>query len=476
MKYNIKLLVENLFDDDIFDTDINDDLFEEENNKFYEICKETLCQNIQYHYILPEDLEDGFTAIKEDPNEPGILYAGLIGTYKTCNLGPRKRKKYPISSFYKYKITFNDDGSISLYIAYYNNKNLCIFNKPLIDFITKCTFKIKNVIFNKGNSNEVFDEFERIMIIPDNYQKIPDDFVKHFPDDVLPHANKEKQSEFNPSKFYKTSFSSDEMFFTMIKKLINLGYIIKDKSGVVYNEKNIDSLFQFSISGEQDKQLNQQELEKTEFIKNKFGEKYSDKLSKLIDYYNTQYEKKTMYLKYINTLRTENNKINLATTIQKLKEDNNCITPVETEDPAESTPFLVNKIILFKMFFILNNEGLNAYKSDYTLADCIEGVSTYTYYYGETYKYLDINDLPIRIKNLSSIYTLYYVMAKAITQCKDITYDLLNDFRNYSSTQDKKAKEMNFNVNINMNTFNFDFLTNQLKTIIDKTCKKLKIK
>ncbi len=128
------------------------------------------------------------------------------------------------------------------------------------------------------------------------------------------------------------------------------------------------------------------------------------------------------------------------------------------------------------MFFILNNEGLNAYKSDYTLADCIEGVSTYTYYYGETYKYLDINDLPIRIKNLSSIYTLYYVMAKAITQCKDITYDILKDFRNYSSTQDKKAKEMNFNVNINMNTFNFDFLTNQLKTIIDKTCKKLKIK
>ena len=48
MKYNIKLLVENLFDDDIFDTDINDDLFEEENNKFYEICKETLCQNIEY--------------------------------------------------------------------------------------------------------------------------------------------------------------------------------------------------------------------------------------------------------------------------------------------------------------------------------------------------------------------------------------------------------------------------------------------
>ena len=75
-----------------------------------------------------------------------------------------------------------------------------------------------------------------------------------------------------------------------------------------------------------------------------------------------------------------------------------------------------------------------------------------------------------------SIYTLYYVMAKAITQCKDITYDILKDFRNYSSTQDKKAKEMNFNVNINMNTFNFDFLTNQLKTIIDKTCKKLKIK
>ena len=476
MKYNIKLLVENLFDDDIFNSDIEDDYISKQNEKFNEICKETLCQNIEYHNILPEDLEDGFTAVKEDPNNPGILYAGLIGTYKTCKLGPRKRKQYPIGTFYKYTINFNDDGTISLYIKYYNNNKLCIFNKVLIDFITKCPLKIKNIIFLKGSSTDIFDEFERIMIIPPNYQKIPDDFVENFPDDVLPHANKEKQSEFNPSKFYKTSFSSDEMFFKMIKKLINLGYLIKDKSAIVYDENNIDSMFQFTISGEQSKQQNQEELKKEEFIKNKFGEKHTDKLIKLIDYYNTQYEKKTMYLKYINTLRTENSKINLATTIQKLKEDNNCITPVETEDPVESTPFLVNKIILFKMFFILNNEGLNAYKSDYTLEDCVEGIHTFNYYYGETYKYLDINDLPIRIKNLSSIYTLYYVMAKAITQCKDITYDLLNDFRNYSNTYDKKAKEMNFNININMNTFNFDFLTNQLKTIIDKTCKKLKIK
>jgi hypothetical protein len=78
---------------------------------------------------MPEDKDDGLTSVKEDPDNPGILYAGLMYTYKSLNLGPRKRKKYTIDYFYKYKILFNDDGTISLYIKHFNGNDYCIFNK-----------------------------------------------------------------------------------------------------------------------------------------------------------------------------------------------------------------------------------------------------------------------------------------------------------------------------------------------------------
>ena len=101
MKKYIKLLVENLFDDDLFDIDNTaEDLLDQSMKEFDTIVKDTLCQNSQYHYIMPEDKNDGLPAVIYDPDNTDLLYAGLTATYKSLGLGPRKRKKY---SLYYYR-------------------------------------------------------------------------------------------------------------------------------------------------------------------------------------------------------------------------------------------------------------------------------------------------------------------------------------------------------------------------------------
>lgn len=129
MKKYIKLLVENLFDDDIFDIDnASDDLMDFSRKDFENDVINILCQNTKYHQIMPEDKEDGLTTILYDPDDLNKLYAGLTATYKSLYLGPRKRKKYNVGYFYKYTIVFNDDGTISLYVKNYTRDNKCVIS------------------------------------------------------------------------------------------------------------------------------------------------------------------------------------------------------------------------------------------------------------------------------------------------------------------------------------------------------------
>lgn len=481
MNKYVKLLVESLFDDDIFNDDEADGgIGEMLQQEFYDICKNSLCISSQYHFIMPEDKDDGLTSVKEDPDNPGILYAGLMYTYKSLNLGPRKRKKYTIDYFYRYKILFNDDGTISLYIKHFNGNDYCIFNEQLVKFVEDNSYyRLKDIYFMNGKTaNSLCSKFQKIFIIPAN-NKISDKFIQHFPDDILPHANEDVQEDLSkPSTFYKSSFTSDEMFFTLIKKLVEQGYYIKDKEGTLYTKSNIDEIAQDILSGAHEEKLAQIEQEHLNFVTNKLGQIYIDKLNEIIKYYKSQ--NKNMYLKTINTLRTD--RINLATTVQNLRIDNDCITAIEQDSTDyynnypykdDNIDYLILRMILYKMFYILKIENLWSFTSEYDLTDCIDGIEyQYSYYGGYSTKNLDLNDLPIKITGAYDLYKLYYVIAKAIVQCKD-----LKDFdKNNKDLRQVDLEKLNKNKTVNLETFNFDYLTKQLKVVIDKTCKKLKIK
>lgn len=489
-----KYLIESLFDDDILDSFDNpfDDVIEQTTTEpFLKLCKDTLCQNGDYHSIIPEDLEDGFTQVKTDPDNPDILYVGLTATYKTMNLGPRKRKQYNLGYFYRYSIIFNDDGTITLNVKKFSDKNYCILNSYIVNFIEGNTYyKIKTINFLSGSQSKLCPPFDKILIFPDRGKKISTSFVNNFPDDIQPHANEAEQDTlFNPTTLFKSSFQSEDTFFKLVKKIINLGYVVADNKNIRYNKSNIDKLSQEYFSGERDNKLKEVEQQRTQFINNKLGVDkkgipYIDKINKLINYFDTVLNKK-MYFKSINTLRN-NYKIALFPTVQMLRKENNVITLLDKDDPnysgyyeySDNDPELAGidynilKIILFKMFYIMNDEGLQSYKEMYNLKHCMNGVEyEYNYGYYET-KSLNINDLPIIIKSPGDFYILYYVIGKAIIQCKSLKDRHKDNFsyaENYIINLDKSK-------NIDMNTFNFDYLTDQLKFIIDKACKKYKLK
>ena len=486
MNKNIKLVIESLFDDDIFDlNNVEDDLMEQQDNNFKQIILNTLCKNSEYHRILPEDKEDGFLSILPDSENPEtILYAGLINTYKTANLGPKKKKKFPRNTFYKYTIKFNTDGTISLYVKYSNDKVWCVINEQLYNFIEQCPYTINTIYFNTY-SNILYDPFKKIFI-PGNNWKISDKFIDNFPEDIQPHANEEIQYDLaQKTTMFKQNFSSETSFFTLIKKIIDLGYVVKDDKGVLYDKDNLDEITNDVLSGEQEKRANEQQSKELQFMRTMMANNdanakarnkvlkldYETKFNKIIEYYKNS-GKTNVYFKTLNTFRNED-KINLINTVIQLKKDNNYWNPMDKTYKDGNFDYHLSRIILYKMFYIMNKENLNSYNCNVTLDDCLEGQSyQYSYYGGESIKYLDINDLPIKLESFSDLYKLYYVLAKAIVQCKDFR-DF--DYESYRDLKDKDIQKLNENVSVNLNTFNFDYLTNQLKTIIDKQIKKLKI-
>ena len=68
-------------------------------------------------------------------------------------------------------------------------------------------------------------------------------------------------------------------------------------------------------------------------------------------------------------------------------------------------------------------------------------------------------------------YVLYYVMGKAAAQC----YGILKEPNEYRYLTSKQIETYDSGKTFSKN-MNFDYLTQQLKTIIDKTCKKYKLK
>ena len=461
MNKYIKLLVEGFFDDldDIVPQDTMEEIGDEYNNIFIETCENILCKQNErdrWHNVYPEE-ESGLTLVKQVESEPNVYYISPYTNYKICKLGPRKRKQYSLNYFYRYVLEY--DKNIDGYILYILNgtKGNCTISDQVCEFIEKSGINIKELRFRKsGNDrNALCDPFTNLYIF---HHKFSDDLVNNFPDKLI---NGSISNENRPYlKFFKTQFSSNEMFIKFIKKLINNGYKIIDENKIIYDETNIEQKENELLSGEQAKRLQDIADKKEQFIINQLGQNYIDKFYKIKDYIDNVL-KIRFYLATINTLRVEKNKISKKSTIPELLKSNNL------KVNEEYLRYQINAI-LHKCFFILQKEEIAAWKTTYGFYECLDGTMSASGFY----KNVDINDLPIKIKSLKDIYILYYVLAKACTQCDGIDLEQIYN----SGNACVYINDFNYSKPVNLDTFNFEFLNNQLKFIIDKVMKKYKLK
>ena len=468
---NIKLLIEGLFDDIYNSDDSLMDTVYDNNKDFANYCKTTLCINSDYHFVYEEDQPD-FECVKEIKNENQyILYVGPYRTFDTCGFGPRKRKKYTWDYFYRYVLEFDENGKIILYII--SKGDYPRISQQVYNFIENCYYDIKEIRFRQpGNDRNLLccgDGIKTLYIFSQN-NKISRKFINNFPTKISP--------EFNPQnliKLFIKQFESQEEYFRLITKLVNMNANVKDENNITYNKDNIEEKTQYILSGKMTQEKEKTEQDKLDFIKKELGDVYFNKLEKIIDYYISSNTK--LYLKTLNTFRTC--KIKLDDTVTNLRKENNLFT----ESKYNVTRY--NGILMYKMFYIMQEERLNSWQIRYNLWDCLYGEDSdaggygWNYSYSNYTKYIDLNDLPIKIFTPKDLYKLYYVLGKGITQLKGIENVNLelgdNDEYQYMEEAEKKIKEYNQNIQFNKN-FNFNYLTTQLKTIIDKCCKKLKIK
>lgn len=435
-------------------------------NQMIDIIKNTLAQHeYKYHQVTPDE-NDGLPLILEDPENPTLYYIAPFRTYKSCGFGPRKRKNYTYAYFYRYILEYTENG-IDLIVLRTNSTSRLIFNTQLIQFISQTYDKICSITFRDyGNDIVVSNPVENIMFITGTFndKTFSDKFVKNFPNVIKPGEVDYYLGELNPAtsamtEVYRKWFSSDEMFLTFVEKLCANGFNVKDEDFFVYNQKTIEERKKELLSGAQDKQIEEERNENLQFIIKTLGEDYVEKFNKILQYF--QDNNKKLYLKNINTLRTC--KIACNDTLYKFQKDNNLYPQFDGYGYNEYTAN--GAIVLYKMFCIMKQEKLNDWSIRYDYTDCYKGVDT-----GFGYRSLDFNDLPIKLDSVKKLYVLYYVMGKAATQC----YGILKDPNEYWRLTDKYIDSYNSDKIFTKN-MNFDYLTQQLKTIIDKTCKKYKL-
>lgn len=465
-------LNEGLFDDD------DDELFNDDGNVIHssalmdkgmrDLIERTLCQpDKMYHQVIPDE-EDGLPLILEDPENPTRYYIAPYQTYRSCRFGPRKRKNYTYAYFYRYIIEYTEEG-IAISQVRFGNKPNMVLDQYMLQFISQSYDKICSLTYhNAGNEPKVSDPVEKIWFIDGNpkYKKkeFTDKFVKNFPSVIKPGMVEEFIGETNPisqamTEVHRDWFTSDNMFIMFVEKLCANGFNIKDENNFVYNQNTLEQRKSELLSGAQDQQLANEKDENLQFIQQVLGEEYIAKFDKISQYF-AQNSKK-FYLKSINTLRTC--KIACDDTLYNFQEANNLYPQFN----GEYNKFVTNgAIVLYKMFCIMKQEGLNDWGIRYDYDDCYEGIDT-----GFGYRQLDFNDLPLKLDSVGKLYVLYYVMGKAAAQC----YGILKEPNEYRYLTSKQIETYDSGKTFSKN-MNFDYLTQQLKTIIDKTCKKYKLK
>lgn len=181
----------------------------------------------------------------------------------------------------------------------------------------------------------------------------------------------ELKDDMNPSNnsiIDRKWFTSDEMFLTFIQKLVNNQFDISDKEFFVYNQNTIDERRKEILSGNQDKQIEEENDVKLNFSRSILGEKYYQKFNQISQYFQENNIK--FYLKTINTFRTC--KICLKDTVLNLRRQNGYIFDEidNAEEPNIVEPFFERQL-LYKMFCIMKREKLNDWKIQQTYDECI---------------------------------------------------------------------------------------------------------
>lgn len=487
MNKYIKLLVESIFDDnaDIFNDDtaaidVATDIYNNFFGRVLDIVPSTLGAANPYLTNPTIDEDEGITYIKKDETNQDktceVYYVYPLTNYKLMKLGPRKRKKYPIGFFYLYKLVIYFNRTVDLYMLKSNITDKLTLNANIMQFIDQSPYKINALKFY--HYKEYVDRFEETLTNSNNISKVwiffpdsksrtekivSDNLVNNFPEIIYPTMS-EKFLDNNPNGFttpiYKSWFSSNDMFLKFVKKLVGNNINIVDEHFYVYNKNTFNDLEQKITSGEQKKEIELENNKSYQFILKELGQEYIDKFEKLITYLLSQPGYKNIYLKSFNTLRKV--KICMNDTIVNLIKENNLCEIGQDNDKD----YYLLKYCLYKMFYNIHAYNLQSYNDKTSLGDILEG--KWTDFGIRAY---DINDLPIKYNDVSSLYTLYYIIGISINQLNGLL-----DYVQTSGDGEQKSVE-NYMKNISyINNLNFEYLNNQLKFIIDEKIKKFKLK
>ncbi len=468
MNKHIKYLVENILDD-FYDDDDNDIM-----GSFHNYAIQDTINAAKKYLCFTNDDNN----IKPVNNTDNSFYVQLRSLYRS--IGPRKRKRYHESFFYVYIITIDLDGII-LYInqALYKDTEKLIFTDNITNFIGNSPINIKEIHYYTHRlttlngsqyyeqyvyTNENISNIEKIIIFNKD-KKYSDKFVQNFPDIIIPNMNP-KFIDNNPNstcmtKLFKRGFTSDKMFATLVKKLVNNNFNVVDEEFYVYNKNNVDKVLSDLLNNKRQDEIDQKNKNKLDFLKEQIGEEYIDKYNKVINHLLTN--KPNVYLKDINTLRKV--KIKIEDTLMNLRNENNI-----SNDNIDKTWFFYGSL-MYKMLYNTLSNNLNSYKCDYGYGDCANGINTM---YGR--KTLNINDLPIKFNDIYALYNLYFVIGITALQSDGLDVKINElDEEGYTREQIRKTIET-YNEHINsIDNINFDYLNNQLKYILDAACKKYKL-
>lgn len=498
-KETIQDIHRGLFDDDIF-SDIFGHSDEEQSREaaddiVNELYIDTLCVQDRYFPLTP-DASRNIPLYKDDIKN-SIIYVAPWRNYKSYGVDGRKKKAYTDAFFYRYAIDYSDQDNVKLYVSKLTkdsnttlviNQQMCKFFETYYNIYRKT---VKEVIFRvPGNSltETITIPFDKIYVFAPKYTH---SFVKTFPKKITPGGSDACKNETNPIsehclKLNKKQFESLDDFKEFVTIMVNNNFTVFDEKANIYNQSTIDN------NVETNTEHDEKQTKEYKFLVEQLGQPVIDKFEKVLNTITANNNGKTVYLKTLNTFR--NVKLNLVNTVWKLI-DANYKTPIVTfaysTDPGIKQPLLsgdtdrehiylknYGEYMLCAMYYALIKAGMNDWKAKYKMRDFLYGYDDeygYGYSVGYGEKYLDLNDLPIKFFNVSSIYKLYFAIAAGLQYCEPICDKICNHYDD--NINDTEMDNLLMNVTMpDMNSFDFTVLNEQITEIINKQCKKLKIK
>ena len=497
MNKYVKYLIENIINFDVTDysddgetvyDDIYGQLRENDIKDLILIMEDTLCVNSHYNLWQPDN---DFPKVYPDiPNYR--CFVCPHSNYVTQTLGPRKRKGYPKEYFYTYTITL-EDGGLNIYYntgRLNNPKPACVISEHIYNFISRSTININSIIIRHLQSFDAngctyvdVNAPKNLWIFKEKGTKYTPTFIANFPNSCYPAPDPSLLNITDPTspnlfKLYRYEFTSEDLYFTLLEKIINLGFSVIDKEQNIYNGSNIQAAIDYQISGQAAKDRENKHQSELNFIVNQIGQTNVDMFQDIID--NITLKKNNMYIKSINGRR--NVKLCYDQTIIGLLEQNNIIT----DDNLLRSNKEIRGAILYKLFYNIGKFNMKSYKGNpFNMFTCVNGYEYYSDFYGEVMKQVDIQDLQIYFKTPADLYKLYFTIGVTLKQCKGLetinitpnvkyAYDEYSD-ETYEDVEYDEETIKNHNSQItDISGFDFTYLNKQLIEIIKYYHKKRK--